>query len=74
MEKIISAVGSGDSLMAGLVAAYTRDLNLIDTAILSAACGSANCLREDLGMFYKKDLAKLVAQIEAIRIYYEQPV
>ena len=74
LETIISAVGSGDSLMAGLVAAYTRDLNLMDTAILSAACGSANCLREDLGMFYKKDVEKLVAQVEAIRIFNEQPV
>ena len=74
LETIISAVGSGDSLMAGLVAAYTRDLNLIDTAVLSAACGSANCLREDLGMFYKKDVEMLVAQVEAIRIYNEQPV
>ena len=73
LERIISAVGSGDSLMAGLVAAYTRNLNLVDTAILSVACGSANCLREDLGMFYKKDVDKLVTQVEAIRIYHEQP-
>jgi fructose-1-phosphate kinase PfkB-like protein len=38
------------------------------------ACGSANCLREDLGMFYKKDVDKLVTRVEAVRIYYKQPV
>ncbi|MEP7106520.1 MAG: PfkB family carbohydrate kinase [Ferruginibacter sp.] len=74
LEKIISAVGSGDSLMAGLVTAYLRDLNLVDSAILSAACGSANCLREDLGMFYKKDVDKLVTLVETIHIHHEQTI
>ena len=74
LEKIISAVGSGDSLMAGLVTAYTRGLNLFDTAILSVACGSANCLREDLGMFHSKDVDTLVTQVETIPVYYEQSV
>jgi tagatose 6-phosphate kinase len=74
LKRMSSAVGCGDSLMAGLVTAYTRDLNLTDTAILSVACGSANCLREDLGMFYKKDVDKLVTGVKATRIYHEQPV
>ena len=60
--------------MAGLVTAYTRGLNLLDTAILSVACGSANCLREDLGMFHKKDVDTLVTRVETIPVYYEQPV
>jgi tagatose 6-phosphate kinase len=74
LERIISTVGSGDCLMAGLMVSYTRGLNLVDTAILSAACGSANCIREDLGMFYKKDVDRLVTQVEGIRIYQEQTV
>jgi tagatose 6-phosphate kinase len=68
LEGIISSVGSGDSLMAGLVTAYCRNLNLMDAAILSVACGSANCLREDLGLFYKKDVDMLVSKVEAIMI------
>ena len=74
LEKIISAVGSGDSLMAGLVTAHARGLNLFDTAILSVACGSANCLREDLGMFHKKDVDTLVTRVETIPVYHEQSV
>ncbi len=64
LDKIINAVGSGDSLMAGLVVAHKRKLNLAETAKLAVACGAANCLREELGMFYKKDVDSLFTQTE----------
>lgn len=68
LERIISAVGCGDSLMAGLVTAYCRDLNLKKAAIFSTACGSANCLREELGVFHKEDVDTLIPKVKAIFI------
>lgn len=68
IEHIISAVGSGDCLMAGLAVADFRNLSLMDTVKLSAACGTANCLRNDLGMFYKKDADLLFQQSEVTHI------
>ncbi|MCF6297645.1 MAG: PfkB family carbohydrate kinase [Flavobacteriaceae bacterium] len=59
VENVISAVGSGDSLMAGLIVAHQRDYNFIETAKLAAASGAANCIRKDLGMFYKEDVERL---------------
>ena len=59
IDHVISAVGSGDSLMAGIVVASKRNYSLEDTAKLAAASGAANCIREDLGMFYKKDVERL---------------
>ena len=59
VENIISTVGSGDCLLAGLLIADHQDLNVQEMAILGTACGTANCLREDLGMLYKTDVKKL---------------
>lgn len=59
VEKVLSSVGSGDSLMAGLIVANKRKYNLVETAKLAASCGAANCIREDLGMFYKNDVEEL---------------
>ena len=63
VKNIISAVGSGDSLLAGLVYARVHSYSVEDTARIAAACGAANCLREDLGMFYKKDVERLFKQV-----------
>ncbi|MFD2101503.1 1-phosphofructokinase family hexose kinase [Flagellimonas iocasae] len=59
VDTVISTVGCGDSLMAGLAVAHVKGHNLEDTAKLAASCGAANCVREDLGMFYKKDVELL---------------
>lgn len=64
VENVISEVGSGDSLVAGLVFARVKSYSVEDTARLAAACGAANCIREDLGMFYKKDVDRLFSQVE----------
>ena len=71
LDSIISAVGSGDSLMAGLVVAGKRNLNLSETAKLAVACGAANCIREELGMFYRKDVDMLLTQTEHTPVDYE---
>ena len=59
VEHVLSAVGSGDSLMAAIVVAYKRDYDHLEAAKLAAAAGASNCIREDLGMFYKKDVVRL---------------
>ncbi|WP_034042984.1 1-phosphofructokinase family hexose kinase [Wocania ichthyoenteri] len=64
VENVISAVGSGDSLMAGLIVAHKRNYNLIKTAKLAAATGAANCIRKELGMFYKNDVEQLLKNCE----------
>ncbi|MEY3451489.1 MAG: hypothetical protein RL711_1315 [Bacteroidota bacterium] len=61
-DKIYSAVGCGDCLTAGLVVAYVRNLNNDALAKMAVACGSANCLRKDLGMLYAQDVAMLLEQ------------
>jgi 1-phosphofructokinase family hexose kinase len=62
LEKIVSAVGSGDCLTAGLALGQHQGLGIMESAQLATACGSANCLREELGMFYKKDVVQLLAK------------
>ena len=59
VENLISTVGSGDSLMAGLIVAHQRNYNLLETAKLGAASGAANCIRKELGMFYKANVERL---------------
>lgn len=71
LDNVLSAVGCGDALMAGLVVAQKRNLNFIETASLSVACASANCMREELGMFYKRDADNLLTKIEVSFVQYE---
>ncbi len=63
IDKVVSAVGSGDALTAGLTVAMLRNYNNEDTVKLSVACGAANCLRHELGMFYKKDVERLLNKV-----------
>lgn len=60
IDRVISTIGSGDCLTAGIVAGLTQKLDWQDVADLGAACGAANCLREDLGMLYLEDVKALV--------------
>lgn len=64
LENVISAVGSGDCLVAGLAVAKARGLSLEEMARMGVACGAANCLRPELGMLYRKDVESLVKRVE----------
>ena len=64
IEHVFSAVGSGDCLTAGIAYAVNKNMNLEDIAKWGVACGAANCLREDLGMLYKKDVDHLSGQVK----------
>lgn len=64
VDSCFSAVGSGDCLVAGLIKASGRSMDLEDTARLAVACGAANCLRKDLGMLYKDDVEVLLGRVD----------
>ena len=64
IEQALSTVGSGDCLTAGIAYAVNKNMNLEDIAKWGVACGAANCLREDLGMLYKKDVDNLSDQVK----------
>jgi tagatose 6-phosphate kinase len=63
VSNVYSAVGSGDCLLRGLAVAFHRGMTLEDAARLAAACGAANCIREDLGMFYLKDAERIFKEV-----------
>jgi tagatose 6-phosphate kinase len=64
LEKIYSAVGSGDCLTAGLAIGIMNKMKVEEMVKLGVACGGANCLREDLGMLHKQDVERLLPDIE----------
>ncbi|GEO06475.1 tagatose-6-phosphate kinase [Adhaeribacter aerolatus] len=64
LDNIFSAVGSGDCLVAGLAVAFIRGMALTEVARLGVACGSANCLRPELGMLHRSDVERLQPQVK----------
>ncbi|SKB70796.1 tagatose 6-phosphate kinase [Salegentibacter holothuriorum] len=63
-EEIISTVGSGDCLTAGIAFALYNQMEHSQIAAWGAACGSANCLNKDLGMLKKEDVERMLKQVE----------
>jgi tagatose 6-phosphate kinase len=63
IDQVYSAVGSGDCLVAGFAVALKRHMSIQDSARLAVACGAANCIREDLGMLYRKDVERLLPSV-----------
>jgi fructose-1-phosphate kinase PfkB-like protein len=63
VEKVYSTVGCGDCLVGGLAFAHTQGFDMLQTALMATACGSANCMREELGMLYKKDVDILLERV-----------
>lgn len=59
VENVVSTIGSGDCLLAGIVAGHLNNLSTTAIAKLGAAYGAANCVRKELGMLYKKDINNL---------------
>ena len=62
IKDVVSTIGSGDCLLAGIVAGHLKDLPIQEIANLGAACGAANCMRKELGMLHKSDLQMLLSQ------------
>lgn len=63
IDQVISTVGSGDCLTAGLAIALERGGTLEEVAAYGVACGAANCINEDLGMLRKKDVENLLSNV-----------
>ena len=68
VNQCFSAVGSGDCLVAGLMMACMKKMDLADSARMGVACGSANCVRQDLGMLNKQDVNDLFGQVSIAKI------
>ena len=60
MKKVYSSIGSGDCLLAGIIAGHIHQKEDQDIANLGAAAGAANCLRHELGMLRKSDVENLL--------------
>jgi 1-phosphofructokinase family hexose kinase len=58
-----SAIGSGDSVAAGLIAAMTRGIDLPEAAKLAMACGVANALTPHAGHVDAEEVRRLAGQI-----------
>jgi tagatose 6-phosphate kinase len=56
IENIISTIGSGDCLLAGLITSHLSGEDLSGIARMGTACGAANCIRKELGMLHKTDV------------------
>ncbi|GGF20128.1 1-phosphofructokinase family hexose kinase [Echinicola rosea] len=70
LEKVISTVGCGDCLTAGVAHGVSKGLGVEEIARYGAAFGAANCLRADLGMIYKADVEQLLPRVNINDLTY----
>lgn len=63
VDKVISSVGSGDCLTAGLLHAWYGGKSPAESAQIAVACGAANCINPDLGMIQKADVEYFAKQV-----------
>ncbi len=61
--RAVSAVGSGDSFVAGFAAGLSKGNSIRDTLVLASACGAANALEERTGYINLQNLNTLIEQI-----------
>ncbi len=61
--EVISAIGSGDSFAAGLMAGMSAGQSIPDACKLAAACGAANAMSSMAGHLKKADVDALVAKV-----------
>ncbi|MCF8714760.1 1-phosphofructokinase [Joostella atrarenae] len=64
IDQVISTVGSGDCLTAGIAYAVNNNMNIEDIAKYGVACGAANCLNEDLGILKLEDVENLLPKVK----------
>ncbi len=66
--RATSAVGSGDSFLAGLALGHARGQSPEDTLRMAAATGAANALTVGAGRFQADDVARLAQETHIIRL------
>lgn len=65
IPHVVSTVGSGDCLTAGIAYALTQEeITVKEIAAYGVACGAANCLIEDLGMLQNSDVQELLHKVQ----------
>ncbi|TVQ02733.1 MAG: 1-phosphofructokinase [Balneolaceae bacterium] len=62
VDNVISTVGSGDCLTAGLLYSWYGGKTPAEAARIATACGAANCINPDLGMIRKEDVDNFIKQ------------
>lgn len=65
VSGVEKAVGSGDSFLAGLVAAYADGVKDEEALRLATACGTANTLTEQAGRLSSTDVIRVAAETAA---------
>jgi 1-phosphofructokinase family hexose kinase len=60
----VSAVGSGDCFLAGLISGFAEAVSAAEALRLATACGTANALKGEIGAFDTDDLSRLMAGAE----------
>ena len=68
LDQVISTVGAGDCLTAGIAYAVYHDFSPERTAAYGAACGAANCLHEELGALEKQTVERLLEKVVVKKI------
>lgn len=61
--EVLSTVGAGDSMVAGLVAGLSRGMRVVGAARLGVACGSGTCLHAGSQLFTTDDINHLLPQV-----------
>ena len=68
VDHVISTVGSGDCLTAGVISEWYRSGDLNETARTGTACGAANCIYPELGIIRREDVRTLKAATTITRL------
>ena len=66
VERLVSSVGSGDCMTAGIALGLARGLPLRDLARFATACAMANCVHGELGMLRRQDVAVMADRVEIV--------
>lgn len=61
--QAVNAIGSGDSMLAGIVAGLRRGWELAEAVRLGVACGAANALTETAGTVRRSDVRRLLRSL-----------
>lgn len=64
VKDVMSTVGSGDCLTAGIAYAIAEGFPFEKIAAYGVACGAANCMNEDLGMLRLEDVNTLLGEVQ----------
>ncbi len=64
----VNAVGSGDSLVAGIAVGLKRGLTLEETIVLGVGAGTANAMSWEIGHFTRETVDSIIAQVRVTHL------